>query len=129
MALQVVSTASLVCSFGTAPSPLTVMPTNCVESNMFPAGNIQDHIPISNIKPFGMCNSTSNPQVIAATSAALGVLTPMPCIPVTPGSWQPGSSTVLIANQPALNDSSTCACAWAGVIKIVKAGQTTHMIA
>ena len=42
------------------------------------------------------CNSPSNPMVAAATTAALGVLTPMPCIPMTIAPWMPGSSTVMM---------------------------------
>jgi hypothetical protein len=87
-----------------------------------------DHIPMKNIMPFGMCQSPSNPQVAAATAAAMGVLTPMPCIPMTPAPWTPGAPTVMIKTAPALNDSSTLMCVWAGTITISSAGQTTHKI-
>ena len=58
----------------------------------------------------------------------LGVLTPMPCIPVIPAPWVPGSPTVLIANKPALNNSSKLMCAWGGVISINNPGQMKHQI-
>jgi hypothetical protein len=67
----------------------------------------------------------ANPAVAAATAAALGVLTPMPCVPVTTAPWAPGSPTVLIGNMPALNDQSKLMCNWGGVIQINSAGQTT----
>jgi len=56
------------------------------------------------------------------------VLTPMPCIPATASPWVPGAPTVLIANQPALNDVSKCMCNWAGVISVVMPGQTQTQI-
>jgi hypothetical protein len=95
--------------------------------NNMPAANIMDCKPIMNIPPFGMCNSLSNPTVAAATAAALGVLTPMPCLPVTT-PWKPGAPTVQIANFPALNNQSTCQCAFGGVITFSFAGQATTMI-
>jgi hypothetical protein len=55
----------------------------------------------------------------------MGVLTPMPCIPMTTASWTPGSPTVLIGNQPALDSVSTCICNWAGVISVTSPGETT----
>lgn len=119
---QVVSTAMLACSFGLAPSTLNVLPLSRVTVEGRPAANIMDHQPIVNIAPFGMCNSLANPTVAAATAAALGVLTPMPCIPVTVAPWVPGAVTTLIANQPALTPSSQCMCAWAGVITITMPG-------
>jgi hypothetical protein len=128
MALQVCNGAMLKCSMGVAPSSLIVTPEKLVNSSPVPAANIMDHIPMKNIMPFGMCQSPSNPQVAAATAAAMGVLTPMPCIPVTPAPWTPGAPTVMIKTAPALNDSSTLMCVWAGTITISSAGQTTHKI-
>ncbi|MBW8756438.1 MAG: DUF4280 domain-containing protein [Burkholderiales bacterium] len=120
--------AMLKCSMGMAPSSLVVLPLNMQTTSNVPAANIQDHIPMVNIMPFGMCQSPANPMVAAATAAAMGVLTPMPCIPVTPSPWVTGSPTVTLANQPALNKSSMLMCNWAGQISIVMEGQMTHTI-
>jgi hypothetical protein len=128
MAKQVVNAALLKCSMGMAPGSLVVLPTHMVMCGDQPAANIMDHVPMLNIMPFGMCQSLANPTVAAATAAAMGVLTPMPCIPSTPAPWIPGSPTVLIADMPALNDTSKCMCAWAGVIEVTNPGQTTTEI-
>src|SRR6478672_7222232 len=115
MALQVCMGATMQCSFGAAPSTLAVLPVNKTLTQT-PDANIMDNKPMVNIMPFGMCQSPANPMVAAATAAALGVLTPMPCIPNTPAPWAPGAPTVLIANMPALDDTSKLMCIWAGVI-------------
>ena len=125
---QVSMGAMMTCTFGAAPSSLVVLPTNKVLAEGPPAANIMDHIPMTNIMPFGMCTCPANPAVAAATTAALGVLTPMPCVPVTPAPWVPGAPTVLIANMPALDNTSKLMCTWGGVIQIVVPGQMTHMI-
>lgn len=125
MGQQVVTGALMQCSFGVAPSSLMVLPANRVMVNSMPAANIMDNKPLVNILPFGMCQSMMNPMVLAATTAALGVLTPMPCIPVTAAPWAPGAPTVLIGNMPALNNSSKCLCNWGGMISINMAGQFT----
>jgi hypothetical protein len=117
--------ASLTCSFGTAPASLVVLPKSRVNSSNMPAANIMDNIPMTNVMPFAMCTTVSNPVVAAATSAAMGVLTPQPCIPVTPAPWTPGSATVLIGNMPALNNTCTLNCIWGGVITVSNAGQQT----
>ncbi len=127
MALQVCSGATLKCSFGVAPSSLVVLPVNRVLTGT-PDANIMDNKPMVNIMPFGMCSSLANPTVASATAAASGVLTPMPCIPVIPAPWAPGSPTVLIANIPALNNTSKLMCTWAGVIEVVYPGQSTVFI-
>ncbi len=125
MPMQVVNGAQFMCTMGAAPSTYTVMPLNCVEAENQPAANIMDYVPMENIMPFGMCMSPANPQVAAATAAALGVLTPQPCIPATSSPWTPGAITVEIANQSALDDVSTCMCMWTGVISVSTPGQTS----
>jgi hypothetical protein len=127
MGIQVVAGATLQCSFGMAPSTLNVLPLNLVMAGGPAAANIMDNKPMVNILPFGMCSSPANPTVIAATAAALGVLTPMPCIPVTAAPWVPGAPTVLIGNMPALNNGSKCMCSWAGIISILVPGQFQTM--
>ena len=124
MAFQVCSGALIQCSFGAAPAALSVLPTNLVNTGA-PAANIMDYVPMLNVPPFGTCMSLANPTVAAATAAALGVLTPMPCIPMTVAPWVVGAPTVLIGKMPALNDSSTLMCTWGGVIQINFAGQVT----
>lgn len=128
MPLQVCMGAMMQCSFGVAPSSLVVLPTNKVMTNMVPDANIMDHIPMVNIMPFGMCTSIANPTVAAATAAALGVLTPMPCIPATPAPWVAGAPTVLLGNFPSLDNVSQLMCMWAGVITFVDAGEATVQI-
>ena len=86
-----------------------------------------DNAPLVNILPFGMCNSPSNPTVAAATAAALGVLTPMPCVPATAAPWVPGAPTVLIGNMPALTSDCKLMCSYGGVIQIVSPGEFTVM--
>lgn len=122
MPKQVTMGASLLCSQGAASSKLIVLPINRVIADGMPAANVMDMIPIVNIPPFGVCRSLANPQVAAATASAMGVLTPMPCIPVITGPWKPGSKKVKIANQSALNDRSKCMCMWGGNIQIMKPG-------
>lgn len=128
MPMHVCNGATLMCSFGVAPSVLTVLPLNRTLTSNMPAANIMDHIPMVNIMPFGMCITPSNPAVAAATAAAMGVLTPMPCMPVTPAPWVVGSPTVLLGNMPALNNTSTLMCTWGGVITVVQPGQFTEQI-
>jgi Domain of unknown function (DUF4280) len=128
MPLQVCNGAMLQCSFGAAPSTFTVLPINRVLTSNQPAANIMDHIPMVNVMPFGVCMSMANPAVASATAAAMGVLTPMPCVPNTPAPWMPGAPTVLLANQPALDNTSKLMCVWAGVIQVAFPGQMTHFI-
>jgi hypothetical protein len=124
MGQQVCMGAALQCSFGVAPSALVVLPTNKTLTTT-PAATIADSQPVVNVPPFGMCQSIANPSVAAATAAALGVLTPMPCLPVPTGPWVPGSPTVLIGGTPALDSTSKLICSWGGVISITSPGQLT----
>lgn len=125
MATLVTNNATIKCSFGTTPGQLLIPPEGRTSGVNMPAATIMDNIPLKNIMPFGMCTTLSNPQVAAATSAAQGVLTPQPCMPVTTAPWTPGSATVLIGNKPALNNTCTLMCTWGGVISVQSAGQQT----
>ena len=124
MATQVSAGAILQCSFGAAPSTLSVIPSGTlINATGSLAATIMDYTPITNISPFGVCSSPANPTVAAATAAAAGTLTPMPCIPNIPASWIPGSPKILINNIPALTDDSQCMCVWAGIISVTAPGQ------
>lgn len=126
MSKLVASGAQLRCSEGTSPSTLTVPPAGGVEADRQPAATVMDHVPMVNVAPFGMCRTQANPQVAAATAAAQGVLTPMPCVPVISAPWSPGSPLITFSDKKALTDDSTCRCAWTGTIEIVDPGTSKH---
>lgn len=123
MGMQTVATAICQCTFGAAPSTLSVLPTSMVSAENKPAANIMDFKPFVNIVPFGVCSSIANPTVAAATTAALGVLTPMPCIPATVSPWIPTAPMVMIGGMPTLGNSAKTFCMWGGVISINMQGQ------
>jgi hypothetical protein len=158
MGQQVCMGAMLQCSFGVAPSTLIVLPTypapvptpgatnpalalRPMVTNPplppMPVATIADSQPVINVPPFGMCSSIANPTVASATATALGVLTPMPCLPVPVSPWVPGPPTVmfggdspapptvLIGGVPALDSNAKLFCAWGGVIAITSPGQVT----
>ena len=128
MPQHVCNGAVLTCSFGLAPGQLTVLPVERVLTSNQPAATIMDHQPLLNIGTFGMCTSPANPTVASATAAALGVLTPMPCIPMTMAPWVPGAPTVLTGNKPSLDNTCKCMCTWGGVIQVAVPGQFTELI-
>ena len=112
--------AKMMCPFamgGTAPFSATPGRKTFVEGP--PMGNIMDFKPFVNIPSFGVCSSLANPQVAAATAAAFGALTPMPCVPNTIAPWKPGKPDLLIENAPALLNTDTLQCLWGGVITIL----------
>ncbi|APC92438.1 MULTISPECIES: DUF4280 domain-containing protein [Francisella] len=122
MSKQVCLGAQLKCSFGQSPSSLVVLPKP-FSSNQKPAAVITDNAPMLNIPPFGMCSSPTNPAVIAATAAAMGVFTPAPCVPATTAPWSPGSSKVKINKIPSLTDKCKLNCAFGGIIEIQQPAQ------
>lgn len=127
MGLLVCQGAMCACTFGAAPSTFGVLPEKKVLTST-PCATIMDNKPGTNILPFGMCSNPANPQVAAATAAALGVLTPQPCMPMTTAPWAPGSPTVLIGNTPALSVSCKLMCNWGGIISISNPGQSTIQV-
>lgn len=128
MPMLMTTGAMMTCSFGAAPSALNILPTNRVMASNVPAATIMDNVPGLNVPPFAMCSSMANPAVAAATAAALGALTPMPCMPVPAGPWIPGVPTTMIGGMPALNDTCKLMCAWAGVIQFTAPGQVTVQV-
>ncbi|PND36744.1 DUF4280 domain-containing protein [Paucibacter aquatile] len=127
MPMHVCTGAQMMCSMGVAPAVFNATPKTVMTNNMM-AGNIMDHVPMLNIPAFGMCQSIGNPSVASATAAALGALTPMPCIPNTTAPWTPGAPTVLVLQQPGLDNTCKLMCNYGGVISFVSPGQTNEMI-
>lgn len=117
MANPVVQTATCTCSFGAAPAVLTVTSQQTVSICKMPAATIQDGAVLSNVPTFGMCSNLANPTVASATAAAMGVLTPMPCVPATV-AWAPGCPTVTVCKRPLLNSTSKLTCSCGGVIQV-----------
>ena len=114
MANPAVMTAVCTCSFGAVPLPLSVTSQQTVQCSNMLAATIMDN----KFPSFGMCSCPSNPAVIAATAAKLGVFSPAPCAPAIIAPWVPGAPTVLVCGKPLLNNSSKLMCTFGGVIQI-----------
>lgn len=109
----------LTCTFGVAPSVFTAQGLPGVPKifGSMPAATITEFTP-ANIPPFGMCNSMANPTVAAATAAAFGVLTPMPCVPMVVAPWAPPSTLMSANNIPLATEQSKAVCAYGGMIAV-----------
>ena len=124
MAIPVVTRATTLCTMGLAPGNLIATSQVMTLIGGKPAATIADTAPILNVAPCGMCTSLANPTVASATAAALGVLTPMPCVPSPVGTWVCGCTT-LVGGKPALTNDGTLMCAYGGTISVLNPGQTT----
>lgn len=124
----VVTTAQVVCAMGAAPATLTVLPVSRVLVEGKPVATVRDMLPLVNVPTFGMCMSLANPTVATATAAALGVLVPMPCVPVLTGPWSPGSAKTTVGGAPTVQQSSMCQCAYGGVVQVLLPGATKTFI-
>lgn len=129
MGAVVVAGASLQCPFGTVPATLSVTSQGSVLAEGKPVATIQDCAPAVNISGCGMCSSMANPQVASATAAALGVLTPQPCIPAVAGTWIPAQTKCIADGKPCLTGEATAICSYGGTIGIMDTGQKTVIIA
>ncbi len=126
---QVVTTgANMVCSFGAGAATLNVTSQQTVMVSGKPVATIQDAGSMINIPPFGMCSSLANPQVAAATAAALGVLTPQPCVPQPAGAWIPSGATCTVGGKPCLTNDCKLMCAYGGNITITTPGQMSTSV-
>ena len=119
----VVNGAKLECKMGSASSNLVVLPQHRVKLGGKFKANIGDCKPMVNVMPFGKCKSLANPAVAAATAAAKGKLTPMPCTPAC-SIWISGKPDLLLDGMPALmrGDKALCPLG-ASMISVVDSGQ------
>lgn len=122
MGVMVVSGASVLCTFGTTPA--TLNSASKIMGCSKPIITIKDTSAV-NIATFGMCTSMLNPQVASATAAALGVLTPQPCVLAAVGTWTVINSNILVGGTPCLTNESQLICANGGTISVLSPGQTT----
>ena len=105
-------------------TPRTVLPMNmATKSTSQPIANIMDFKPLLNNPSFGKCMSIMNPVVAAATDKNLGVLQPMPCIPMTTPCTG-GSFKAKLKFMPIVTKNSMCTCVWGGQISVQDPGQT-----
>lgn len=126
MGVVVVSGANLTCPFGAAPAVLNVTRQMTILGLSKPVATIMDVTPGTNIPSFGMCSSMANPQVAAATAAAFGVLTPVPCTMMPLGTWQAANPAIMVGGKPILTQEATLLCGMGmGQISIVSPGQTS----
>ena len=122
MAIPVVTGASIMCSMGMGTGSLTATAQAIVTYEGKMVATTMDVTPMVNVSSCGMCTSMANPAVASATAAALGVLTPQPCVPAPAGSWM-GSPGPTIGGRMALANDATLTCSYGGAIKIVTPGQ------
>lgn len=126
MAEMLTTGCLLKCSQGMTPSVFIAleMPGKPVILGAMTTATIMEIAPFENILPFGMCKSLANPEVAAATAAADGDLTPMPCVPVVPAPWEPPSEILFYAGLPLATVQSKCLCTWAGEIAVEEPVET-----
>lgn len=114
--------AVLRCSFGTASGSLVATPKSVSLCGQQQA-NIGDHISMANIRPFGRCRTVTYPATGAATAAAHGKLTPMPCVPGTATPWSIVDANSIVCGKPAVLHTARLRCIYGGIITIVNPGQ------
>lgn len=121
MANPVIMGSPCKCIFGTVPAPIGAISQKSTLVMSTPCSTVRD----TAFMTFGMCSCPNNPAVIAATAAALGVFTPAPCVPVTPGPWVTGALTVMIEGINVLDNNGVLTCAYGGVITVVQTPAVT----
>ena len=117
----VVNNGMIKCSFGAIPTPLTVIPEgmSIINGQTQLIGTINCFKPYVNIKPFGLCNSPSNPCGMGKPF----VPTPCPCTPIVTSPWSPGSKVTKVNGIPALLKNAKCQCALGGMLSVVMPGE------
>jgi len=118
MAEYLTTWCMLTCTMGAVPAPFVTMPLPGKTQHMgaLPGALITDIVPLVNIPTFVMCRAPSNPTVIAATTAAMGVPTPGACLPVPASGWFPPAISETYCGLSKALISSKCLCAYGGTI-------------
>lgn len=122
----VTQNAILRCSFGLMTSILNVSdltrPSIGTNKMATLADNSMTHVP-----SFGMCTSINNPEVQAATMAAMGTLTPAPCPGMlAAGYWMATQFNNVIHDtsfRHFLQQDCVLYCQYLGCVQIVHSGQ------
>lgn len=114
MPLIVINGATLMCSFGTGPCSLVVIPAGRPRTLNQPTATINDYTP-ANVPTFIMCTAPTNPQVAAAMGS------PVPCVPAIMMPWSPGGSPTLGGVKTLLASDKTT-CMWGGMISVANPG-------
>lgn len=123
-----VTGAVIACTMGSAPSTLDATSQKTLIIGGKPAATIKDMAAFTNIAPCGMCSSMQNPEVSAATSAAMGVLQPQPCKPNITETWHQTQGTVITEGGPCLMSDSKLSCSYFGTITVSNPGQKTVLM-
>ncbi len=127
MGIAVVAGATVLCPFGTTPANLVVTSQSTLLAEGKPVATIAD-TSVANIPTCGMCSSLAKPQVAPAAAAALGVLTPQPCVPAIAGTWIAVQTKCIVGGKPCLTNEATAICSYGGTLSITNAGQKTVVI-
>lgn len=123
MSNVVVSGACCKCTMGTTPSSIAMTSQMKIKAQGKPMAVITDNS-MACLGTFGMCRSLLNPAVAAATAAALGVLTPQPCVPSVNAPWIPTKGNIMVGGKPVLTNDSKAICSMGmGTISFTNPGQ------
>lgn len=124
MGQPVVTGGKAMCSMGPGGMfNISAMGNVMIENK--PILTTKDTVPFMNVSPAGvMCQSMANPMVASATAAAMGVLTPQPCVPNFVGMWLPGTINCKCKFMGLVDSSCSLMCAYAGKLSITFAGAT-----
>jgi hypothetical protein len=110
----VVDGATLECSGGSDPAPLTSVfgPNVNFSSGCLQAATINDFVPGLNFSHFGKCKHKHH----------------KPCKPHTPLPWSPGGACAVTSGAPLLMQGDTLPCTNGGTIRIVSPAQSTALV-
>lgn len=97
--------AMIKCNAGTVPLPILLPVAHGVTSKNMPLLNANDHVPMMNIMPFGVCQRKPFPPP--------GNI----CVPITPFAWKKGDMHCFVGGAPALTKDSCLTCMMGGTIK------------